>query len=269
MSSTVIASSLADSQAAEAIRAHHAHMAGALTVAVTAVLAGVEHGESADTRRATADLATWCERELLPHAAAEEQTLYAVARSRPESRLLVAAMSAEHEVLTDLVRGLSAAPTSPAEAAAAAGALQVVFDSHLAKENDLLVPLLESAPDVSLADLLEQMHHSLGGAADEGAVTSPAHDIGPVAEAHACDCGHDDEPGYPVLDARTVPHAIRHATIFGALDAVHAGSGLVLLAPHDPLPLLDQIAQRHPGRFDVSYLQRGPQTWRLQFARQP
>ncbi len=269
MNATVIASSLADSQAAEAIRAHHAQMAGALTVAVAAVLAGAEHDAPAETRSAAADLAAWCERELLPHAAAEEHTLYGAARSRPESRLLVAAMSAEHEVLTGLVRELASTKTSPAAATAAAGALQAVFDSHLAKENDLLVPLLESAPDVSLSDLLEQMHHSLSGAADDRAVSSPAHDVVPAAQGHACDCGHDDEPGYPVLDARTVPHAIRHATIFGALDAVRAGDGLVLLAPHDPLPLLDQIAQRHPGHFEVSYLQRGPQTWRLQFARQP
>ena len=269
MSSTVIASSLADSQAAEAIRAHHAQLAGALAIKVAAVLAGAEHGAPADTRQSSADLATWCGRELLPHAAAEEHTLYAAARSRPESRLLVAAMSAEHAVLTGLVRELAATETSPAAATAAAGALQAVFDSHLAKENDLLVPLLESAPEVSLSDLLEQMHHALSAAADTAEPDDPAHDVAPAAEAHACDCGHDDEPGYPVLDARTVPHAIRHATIFGALDAVHAGDGLVLLAPHDPLPLLDQITQRHPGRFNVSYLQRGPQTWRLQFARQP
>lgn len=265
MSSTVIASSLADSQAAESIRAHHAQLAGKLAIKVAALLAGAEHGVPADARQSAADLATWCGLELLPHAAAEEQTLYAAARSRPESRLLVAAMSAEHEVLTGLVRELAAAQSSPA-AVAAAGALQAVFDSHLAKENDLLVPLLESAPDVSLSNLLEQMHHALSGAAEPG---DPARDAAPTAEAHACDCGHDDEAGYPVLDARAVPHAIRHATIFGALDAVHAGSGLVLLAPHDPLPLLDQVAQRHPGRFDVSYLQRGPQTWRLQFARRP
>ena len=264
MSSTVIASSLADSQAAESIRAHHAQLASALAIKVAAVLAGAEQGVPAETRQSAADLATWCGHELLPHAAAEEQTLYAAARSRPESRLLVAAMSAEHEVLTGLVREL-AAPQSPPAAVAAAGALQAVFDSHLAKENDLLVPLLESAPDVSLSNLLEQMHDALSGAAEPG---DPAREA-PGPEEHPCNCGHDDEPGYPVLDARTVPHSIRHATIFGALDAVHAGGGLVLLAPHDPLPLLDQVAQRHPGRFDVSYLQRGPKTWRLQFARRP
>jgi uncharacterized protein (DUF2249 family) len=64
-----------------------------------------------------------------------------------------------------------------------------------------------------------------------------------------------------------VPHAIRHATIFGALDAVAPGRGLVLVAPHDPLPLLAQIEQRSPGAFDVSYIERGPDAWRLQLVR--
>jgi len=64
-----------------------------------------------------------------------------------------------------------------------------------------------------------------------------------------------------------VPHAIRHATIFGALDAVAPGGGLVLIAPHDPLPLLAQIEQRWAGVFAVNYLERGPEAWRLSFTR--
>ena len=43
--------------------------------------------------------------------------------------------------------------------------------------------------------------------------------------------------------------------------------GLVLIAPHDPLPLLAQIERRNPGLFTVDYLERGPATWRLQFVR--
>jgi uncharacterized protein (DUF2249 family) len=78
-----------------------------------------------------------------------------------------------------------------------------------------------------------------------------------------------DGPELPELDARTVPHAIRHATIFGALDAVRPGSGLVLVAPHDPLPLLQQVEQRAPGAFSVDYLERGPEAWRLRFLRTP
>jgi uncharacterized protein (DUF2249 family) len=91
-----------------------------------------------------------------------------------------------------------------------------------------------------------------------------AHD---AAHAHACECGVVPEPAYPALDVRAVPHVIRHATVFGALDSIDAGAGLVLIAPHDPLPLLAQIEERTPGRFAVSYLDRGPENWRLQFLR--
>jgi uncharacterized protein (DUF2249 family) len=48
---------------------------------------------------------------------------------------------------------------------------------------------------------------------------------------------------------------------------VRAGGGLVLLAPHDPLPLLGQIGERWPGEFHVAYLETGPETWRLELTR--
>ncbi|HSE70420.1 MAG TPA: DUF2249 domain-containing protein [Nocardioidaceae bacterium] len=89
----------------------------------------------------------------------------------------------------------------------------------------------------------------------------------PAPGGHSCNCGEVDGPGYPELDARQVPHAIRHATIFGALDAVRPGGGMVLVAPHDPLPLLRQIEQRSPGAFEITYVERGPDAWRLAFAR--
>ena len=84
--------------------------------------------------------------------------------------------------------------------------------------------------------------------------------------AHECACGdHDAE--LPELDARAIPHAIRHATIFGALDSLAVGAGLVLVAPHNPLPLLDQLEGRSPGAFVISYLEEGPEAWRLQLVR--
>lgn len=105
------------------------------------------------------------------------------------------------------------------------------------------------------------------------------HDEAPaqaVAEsAGGCGCGSGGcgggaaaasepaEASRPVLDARQVPHNIRHATVFGALDAVRAGAGLELIAPHDPLPLLAQIDEREPGAFTVTYLERGPEVWRI------
>jgi uncharacterized protein (DUF2249 family) len=174
-------------------------------------------------------------------------------------------------------------------AAAAARALLELFQAHLAKENDLVLPLLASASDVSVARLLAGMHELLGEApaGPEGHGSGHGHGHGhghgqgdseeqagghapapePGRGRHTCTCGEVDGPGYPELDARAVPHAIRHATIFGALDAVGPGGGLVLVAPHDPLPLLAQVEQRAPGAFEVSYLERGPEAWRIAFVR--
>lgn len=82
-----------------------------------------------------------------------------------------------------------------------------------------------------------------------------------------CACGEDHDT--PELDARAIPHSIRHATIFGALGAIKPGGAMVLVAPHDPKPLLAQIAEREGDAIDVSYLQRGPEAWRLRLARRP
>ena len=73
--------------------------------------------------------------------------------------------------------------------------------------------------------------------------------------------------GLPELDARAIPHAIRHGSVFGALAAVRPGGAMVLVAPHDPLPLLAQIADREGDAVEISYLQRGPDAWRLKLAR--
>jgi uncharacterized protein (DUF2249 family) len=89
---------------------------------------------------------------------------------------------------------------------------------------------------------------------------------GQAAEAHTCKC-HEAETSDPELDARLIPHEVRHAAIFGALDAVGLGHALVLVAPHDPLPMLAQLEQRQPGAFAIEYLQRGPDAWRLRLSR--
>lgn len=272
MDDVVIASSEPDARAAEAVRGHHAELAGALALRVEALVAAAVTGRDADEERSR--LVDWCETELVPHARAEEQAMYPAAHAMPRARLLVDGMLAEHEVITGLVAQLRTA-VEPVRAAAAAVALRTMFDSHLAKENDLVLPLLVAAPEVSVAQLLEGMHELLGGHDDahDGHEPAAAHGHEPAAAAgpgghggHSCACGERDEE-MPVLDARVVPHAIRHATIFGALDAVQPGGGMVLLAPHDPKPLLAQVEQRAPGRFEVSYLERGPETWRLAFLR--
>jgi uncharacterized protein (DUF2249 family) len=84
--------------------------------------------------------------------------------------------------------------------------------------------------------------------------------------AAGCACGHDDADNV-VLDTRAIPHAIRHATIFGALGVIQPGFSLDLVASHDPLPLLAQLESSRPGDFAVSYLENGPETWTLRLTR--
>lgn len=71
----------------------------------------------------------------------------------------------------------------------------------------------------------------------------------------------------PVLDVRLIPHSIRHATVLGALSGVEPNGSLVLVAPHDPLPLLRDLEDREPGAFDVSYDQRGHDEWHVRLTR--
>lgn len=81
-----------------------------------------------------------------------------------------------------------------------------------------------------------------------------------------CACGHEDENEI-VLDVRQIPHAIRHATIFGAIGAIAPGFSLDLVADHNPLPLLAQLDQRNPGEYSVSYIDDGPEVWKLRLTR--
>ena len=87
------------------------------------------------------------------------------------------------------------------------------------------------------------------------------------AASTGCACGHENESEI-VLDVRQIPHAIRHATIFGALGAIAPGVSIDLVADHNPLPLLAQLEQRSPGEFAVSYLEDGPEQWKLHLTRQ-
>jgi len=84
------------------------------------------------------------------------------------------------------------------------------------------------------------------------------------ATTKGCGCGgHDAET--PVLDVRTIPHAIRHAAVFGAFEAIRPGASLILVAPHAPLPLLAQLSER--ARIDVEFLVEGPTEWHVQLTR--
>ncbi|NES15105.1 MULTISPECIES: DUF2249 domain-containing protein [Micromonospora] len=258
--------STADRAAARAVVGHHAQLAAALDEHVHNLLTAAGQDDTGRADQVRDDLVSWLRDELLPHAHAEETALYPVAAQRPEATLLIRGMQAEHRAITDLVVALEAAE-EPVRAAAAAQALAAVLAVHLIKENELVVPLLVDAADVSLATLLDGMHDLLGSADSSGGGCGGT-----------CGCGGDrgaaDAPAPtltidPRLDVRTLPHDRRHATVLAALDALPDGGALVLVAPHAPRPLLAEIESRYRGGMAAEWLQDGPDTWQIRLSRQP
>jgi hypothetical protein len=152
----------ADESAVRAVEQHHAELARGLGERVDAMLATAAAGGDGfeNARRRTAN---FLETELAPHARAEEAALYPAAAASEPARLLVDGMVAEHRVIFGLADEV-ATTADPVRAAAAAYALKALFEAHLAKENDLVLPVVVADPERSLADVLAGMYELLGHA---------------------------------------------------------------------------------------------------------
>ncbi|GLW48148.1 hypothetical protein Stsp02_38100 [Streptomyces sp. NBRC 14336] len=160
MSAVTSASAPEDAAALEAAEAHLVRLAGDMARHVAALLDAAERDPGA-AEGIRAGLVAFCEREILPYAAAEEAVVYPAARRLPDSRLLIESLVAEHSCLTALVDALAAAPTLLG-AVAEARALQVLFEEHVAKENGLVLPLLALAPGIRPAELFAQVRERAG-----------------------------------------------------------------------------------------------------------
>lgn len=193
MSTLVVATSAGDAQAVEAIKDHHSQLAGALAIQVETLIDAAVRADLPGAGLAAKSLVSWCQSELIPHALAEEQTIYPKAHEDAQARLLVDAMIAEHRDIVALVEAIDAAQT-PVRAAANAQALLSIFNSHLVKENEQILPLLAQSKEVSLAELLGGMHELLGDPAEEM--------ISEGGCGGNCTCGEQDQVGVlPELDS--------------------------------------------------------------------
>lgn len=255
----------ADRRAAQAVVRHHAELAATLDAHTGRLLADADLGDGPETLRHRDELVRWLHDELLPHAKAEETTLYRAAAARDRGALLVDGMLREHEGILGLVAELEKA-TRPTAAAAAARALAALFAVHLAKENELVVPLLADADDVSLAGLLTGMHDLIGVEESGGGCGGDCGCGGdaPAAGGEAAVLSID-----PRLDVRDIPHAQRHARVLAALDGLPVDGALVLVAPHAPRPLLAEIDRRYGAGIAAQWLQDGPDVWQIRLQRVP
>ncbi|WP_296448383.1 DUF2249 domain-containing protein [Rhodoferax sp. UBA5149] len=69
------------------------------------------------------------------------------------------------------------------------------------------------------------------------------------------------------LDLRQIAPPARHPLIFNSFAALLPGQTLELINDHDPQPLNAQFQMRSPGLFSWSYLEQGPQVWRVQIGK--
>lgn len=155
-----------DQQAIAAVEHHHAQMLTRLNHLTLALIDAVDSGKKPAEHDAHALLVEWCEIELIPHALAEESAIYERARSRPEAKLLVEGLLAEHRVITNTLEELRGA--QGIRAAALATAIERLFAQHLNKENTLLLPFIVSQPDLSLVESVEGLHEIIGEAHPHG-----------------------------------------------------------------------------------------------------
>lgn len=109
---------------------------------------------------AVAGLVAYLAEEVLPHAAAEEKSIYPAA-ARAGLADLVEEMTAEHVTLSALGARIATLPDGEA-AAGQAQQIAGLFTRHAARENDVLLPALLADKSADLAGLLAQMHDSTG-----------------------------------------------------------------------------------------------------------
>jgi hypothetical protein len=139
---------------------HHAVLRRGLERRAGALCEAVENGLGFQGQTRT--LREYLTGEVLPHAQAEEHTLYPAAAAQARLSELVRTLTAEHRELAYLA-GRLRPDADGTEAATISEWIATLFAGHVAKENDLLLPALTGTGG-DLAALLADMHEPQVGA---------------------------------------------------------------------------------------------------------
>lgn len=74
-------------------------------------------------------------------------------------------------------------------------------------------------------------------------------------------------PEIPVLDARTIPHDLRHGAVLGVAARLRVGQQFDLLALKDPQPMLRELRDAEGDAVTYTYEDETPGAYRLRFTR--
>lgn len=153
----------------EAMLAHHAALADGVDRRVAAVASAVEEGVGYEI--AVSELLAYAASEVLPHALAEERTIYRAAAEREDLAGTVAEMVDEHRRLAASLERLARADDGHG-ADDEARALGALFTAHVTRENEVVLPPLRDDRESNLAALLTEMHRltEIGLAVEEDGV---------------------------------------------------------------------------------------------------
>ena len=141
-------------EAFKSMLAHHRDLEEGVAARAAAVTEAEKRGTSCS--EPVGRLVAFLADEVLPHAQAEEQTIYQVAAARPEQDRLVREMVAEHRALVARADRLATLSEAPAAAEEARG-IATSFSAHVARENDTLLPPLLADDQVDLPGVLEEL----------------------------------------------------------------------------------------------------------------
>jgi uncharacterized protein (DUF2249 family)/hemerythrin-like domain-containing protein len=234
------------SQVVAAIHDHHSALLATLTKY------GVELSQQ-PTHFNQKQVVDFLKNDLLPHASGEEEYLYSAVEALIKAHgQATATMRVDHRFIEEYVRRIEAAGEALTQAAPDEREarqeqlerlivqLEAVLEVHLAKEEQVYLPLLEQyLPDEEQQRILEGMHEAYPG----NIVIKTT------------------------LDVRQIPPRERHPLIFQTFEALQVGERFQLVNDHDPKPLFYQFKAEREGQFSWEYLEQGPSVWRVTIGR--
>lgn len=65
------------------------------------------------------------------------------------------------------------------------------------------------------------------------------------------------------VNATEYPPRQKHSVIFETSGNLQPSEAMLLINDHDPVPLRYQFEALHPGTFEWTYLEQGPETYRV------
>lgn len=80
-------------------------------------------------------------------------------------------------------------------------------------------------------------------------------------------CQVSEETDDNEVDVRSLVPAKRHEKIFELVAELTAGNSFILVNDHDPKPLYYQLEAEYPSQFSWTYLEKGPDAWRVEIGR--